>query len=588
MILQALYALYGRLKDDPAYEIAPPGYSLQKITFKVVLRPDGTLLDIQDVRIQGRPRPVQVLGSAKPSGIGLNPCFLWDNTGYMLGFKPDDEDPERSRLSFEAFRKRHLDVESSINAPAFSSVCRFLGNWSPDRASEFPLLNEIKSGFGVFQHVGEERFIHQDPVIDAWWRKHLKETEEPGPEGECLLTGRWKPIARLQPMIKGVASANAQASLVGFNDPAYWSYGKEQSFNAPVSEEAAFEYGSSLNSMLDGPMKSKHRMLLADGTVAFWTDKPSLTEDIFAQFAEHGSQSGASEESQDEGLLHKLEIFLRALRQGVERYSDVDEKPDQTRFYLLGLSPNQGRLSVRFFLQGTIRELLDNLRKHYRDTGIERQYGEGSKRPDPEFPTTRQLLDETCPRDPKTHKPDRDKIPPILSGPLLRAVITGSLYPDGLYAAVIRRIHADREINYPRASIIIGWLWRNHKKEVSMCLDEERTDPAYRLGRLFSALEKTQEDVLGSLNASIRDRFYGAASATPQSVFPRLLRTYQHHLSKMEGGLKVNREKLVQEILCPVSAFPAHLNLAEQGLFALGYYHQRHAFFQKKGTGSEN
>jgi len=169
---------------------------------------------------------------------------------------------------------------------------------------------------------------------------------------------------------------------------------------------------------------------------------------------------------------------------------------------------------------------------------------------------------------------DRDQIPPVLEGPLLRAVITGAQYPAGLYSAVIRRIHADREVNYVRACIIAGYLRRNLKQEVSMCLDTERKEPAYRLGRLFAVLEKVQGDALGNVNATVRDRFYSAASATPGVVFPRLLRTYQHHLAKLPEGLKIVRERLAQEIVGPVKSFPTHMSLPEQGLFALGYYHQ--------------
>jgi CRISPR-associated protein Csd1 len=164
----------------------------------------------------------------------------------------------------------------------------------------------------------------------------------------------------------------------------------------------------------------------------------------------------------------------------------------------------------------------------------------------------------------------------------LRSVLSGVHYPDGLYEAVIRRIHADQEINYVRACIIKGWLIRNRKKEVRMSLDTGKKDPAYRIGRLFATLEKTQADALGNIGSTIRDRFYSAASATPQSVFPRLLRMYQHHLAKLEGGLKVSREKLLQEIVEPLAGFPAHLNLADQGMFALGYYHQMQAFYRRK------
>jgi CRISPR-associated protein Csd1 len=194
-------------------------------------------------------------------------------------------------------------------------------------------------------------------------------------------------------------------------------------------------------------------------------------------------------------------------------------------------------------------------------------------------------LDETCPR--RRGRADREAIPPLLEAPLLEAIVTGKRYPDALYQAVLRRLAAERHVNYARACVIKGYLVRNLRKEVSMSLDENRTDPAYRLGRLFAALEKTQLDALGpNLNSTIRDRFYSAASATPRAVFPRVLRTYQHHLSnpKLEGGLRVAREKLVQEIVAPLKDFPAHLNLADQGLFALGYYHQMRAFFTKKQT----
>lgn len=463
MILQSLHALYQRLKDDPAYEIAPPGYSLQKITFKVVLRPDGTLVDIQDARHEGRPRQVRVLGMTKSSGSGLNPCFLWDNMNYVLGYRPKDDNPERTRDSFKAFKKRHLILEKDINSPAFSAVCRFLETWSPKRAKEYPLLSELSTGFGVFQIAGKPSYVHDDSKIDMWWRRRWQEQiENPGVaplEGQCLITGRIGPIARLhQPMIKGVKGGQAQAALVGFNDPAYESYGKESSYNSPVSEDAAFQYCTALNALLDGPMRRKHRLMIGDSTVVFWTDRPSLAEDIFARFAQSDYVTEVAEPAQDETLREKLEIFLRALRMGSQKYADVDHSADRTRFYLLALSPNAARLSVRFFFQSTIRELLDNLRCHYQDMAIERRFGDTAKKPDPEFPPLWMLLRQTA-RDSKD-------VPAVLSGPLLRAVMTGGKYPDGLYAAVIRRIRADSEdkINYVRACILKAWLVRNKKR----------------------------------------------------------------------------------------------------------------------------
>lgn len=595
MILQSLYALYDRLKDDPDYNIAPFGYSLQRITFKIILRPNGELFDIQDARIINgtklQAQQLRVIGTGKPSGSGFNPCFLWDNTGYMLGFKPDDPKPERTIKTFNSFKQKHLDLEAEIDSPAFSIVCRFLEQWKPSRAIEFPVLKEITSGFGVFQILGQTAYVHEDSIIDKWWKNVCVVDEDPAPMGQCLLTGETVRIARLQPKIKGVSGGKAEAPLVGFNETAYESYGKSQSYNAPVGEVAALRYGSALNALLDGPMKIKHRITMGDATVTFWTDQPTLTEDIFAQFAGYGSTSLTTGDSQDEVVRGKIEIFLKALRQGRAVYTEVAHNPDQTNFYILGLSPNAARISVRFFYRGTVRELLDNLKRHFDDIRVEPQFGEGSKSPDPEFPSLRRLLDETCPL--KKGNPDRDKIPPILSGPLLRSVITGALYPQGLYSSVIRRIHADRNIKYCRASIIKGYLTRNMKKEVKMSLDTGSTDHAYRLGRLFAVLEKIQEEgfyqqTKRKLEHSIRDTYFSAACSTPASVFPRLERLSTHHRRHLPIGRKIYFDKLISDIWWELTAPVSVLTIKDQGLFVMGYYHQRKALFQTKQENIQN
>jgi CRISPR-associated protein Csd1 len=238
------------------------------------------------------------------------------------------------------------------------------------------------------------------------------------------------------------------------------------------------------------------------------------------------------------------------------------------RFYILGLAPNAARLAVRFWYVATLGELLDHIGDHFANL----QIPHGPK--DAEFPAIWQLLRETA-------RETKD-ISPLLGGALARAVLTGSPYPQALPLAVINRIRADHRISATRAAILKAFLIRNHNQTIPMALDTEKPNPAYRLGRLFAALEKTQEDALPGINATIRERFYSSASATPGAVFPRILRTYQHHLAKLDGGRKVNRERLVQEILNPVTSFPRHLNLEGQSQFALGYYHQRQNFFTAK------
>ncbi len=586
MILQSLYELYDRLAADPGYEIAPPGFSLQKISFKVVLSKAGDLVDIQDARVltnnKLRPRPVRVLGSTKPSGSGMNPCFLWDNRAYLLGADPEGEDRARSVQSFHAFRDRHLEAQTEIGSSPFDAVCAFLRNWDPDQAPHFPALSDAaKTGFGLFQIQGETAWVHEDSPIQEWWRRRLGAVEH-GPTGTCLVTGEQQPLARLHEKVKGLAGGQSFGSgLVSFDEEAFRSFGKEQSFNAPVSEQAAYRYMAALNGLLDGPRREKHRLTLGDATVVFWTDSATATEDLFARFASEGSTLADSGDAQDEGLRQKLEAFLQALRQGREAYAKLEQEPERKGFHLLGLSPNAGRVAVRFFLSGTLAELLENLRRHHRDIGLDPQPAAGKRRADPEFPPLWLLLRQTA-REAKD-------IPPTLAAPLLRAVVTGARYPEALFAAVLRRIAADRRIDYPRACVLKGYLNRNLNREVTMSLDKDRPDPSYRLGRLFAALEKTQKDALGEkLNKTIRDSYYGTASATPVTVFPRLLRTYQHHLAKLEGGLRVHRERLVQEILSSLDGFPAHFGLADQGLFAIGYYHQTRDFYTKAAPASGN
>ncbi|REJ86638.1 MAG: type I-C CRISPR-associated protein Cas8c/Csd1 [Planctomycetota bacterium] len=571
MILQALCAYYDRLKDDPQTGIAEFGYSVQKISFEVVLNDDGSLHAIEDARQQdGKNLISQSLimpGGAKPSGSGINPCFLWDNTGYMLGFKPDDTKPERTAQTFEAFREKHLALQDSIDDPEFVAVCRFLTDWNPAEAPSHDVLNEIGGGFGVFRIRGQKHRVHERDAVQNWWREQLAaQGAEDAALGQCLITGETGPLARLhEPKVKGVRGAQSSgAALVSFNFDAATSYGKEQSVNSPVSQQAAFQYCTALNMLLQSG--SQQRIQIGDGTTVFWTEQPTAAESFMGMVL-------GGPATEDEALLSQLNALLKAIAAG-NRPPELGD-PD-TRFFILGLSPNAARISIRFWHVSTLGQMVEHLRMHFSDLAIVR-----SRDRDPEFPYIWQLLRETA-------RESKD-VPPQLSGVLMRAIVTGTLYPDALASAVIRRIRADREMNYLRAAILKAWLTRHSRfdshpldKEIATMLDVERSEPAYHMGRLFAALEKAQEDALKGINATIKDRYFGAASATPGSVFPRLIRLSQHHLAKLETGAKIHRERNIQEICGRINEFPSHLNLRDQGLFAIGYYHQRQDFFTKK------
>jgi CRISPR-associated protein Csd1 len=237
-------------------------------------------------------------------------------------------------------------------------------------------------------------------------------------------------------------------------------------------------------------------------------------------------------------------------------------------------SPNAARLSVRFWHASTVADLSERLGQHFRDLAMVRSFDN-----EPAFPGMWHLLRETC------NKKSDDGPAPLLAGAVMQAVLQGTLYPQALLSAVIGRMRAEQNINYLRAAIIRAVLVRKARilkqgLEAPMALDKENKNVAYLLGRLFAVLEKAQQDAIPGANTTIKDRFYGLASATPRVVFPQLLRLAQHYVEKAEYGRV--RDRQIEDILCEIQEFPPHMGLDDQGMFAIGYYHQRQDFFPKR------
>jgi len=591
LILQRLVSFYERLLDDEGAGVSPPGYSRQKIAFEVVLTSDGSLHAIQKVTTsddtEERTRAMVVPGTGKPTGSGINPNFLWDRTDYLLGFDTGGK-PERTRRCFEAFRDKHQALESAIDSAQFRAVCRFLKTWDPQTLAEESrsLLESVTGGFVVFRILGSDfRFVHEDEQVRAYWDRQASDLDGDTRSGMCLVNGdRDVPLARLhEPKIQGVRGAQSAGGLiVSFNKQAFESYGHDQSFNAPVGQRAAFAYCTALNYLLR--KDSTQKLQIADATTLFWTEAPTFAEELFAALVDEAYQeptdlsaastSGPSE-SEDSSLKMKLKSVLVKIARGV--YPGEIGKPE-TQFSVLGLAPNNARISVRFWREGTLDDFVRHLGTHLRDVSIE---GKGGI----EAPSVGRILAETA-------REEKD-IPPLLSGALMRAILEGLPYPAALAGAILRRIRADHEINAVRAGILKAHLNRGFRRqsnsltcEVPMALDSDRPEASYHLGRLFAALEKVQQDALPGINDTIKDRYFGSAMATPSSVFPRLLRLSQHHLAKLETGWRIAAERRIQGITDRLNGFPSHLGLADQGLFAIGYYHQRADFFKPKEKGS--
>jgi len=584
MILQRLAEHYDRIVAEGGTEIAPPGSSVQKISFCIVLEPDGTLNSIEDLRRpEGnrlRPRDLVLPGQSKPSGSGLNPCFLWDNSEYLLGFSARPERRERAWRAFEAFREAHLRQEKSINHKAYSAVCAFLRSWAPEQAEAHAAeLAEKGTHFGVFRIVGPLYYVHELVSVQDAGPGHEREETT----AMCLVSGKIAPAARLhEPKIKPVAGAqSAGALLVSFNSPAFTSYGKDQSFNAPVSTDITFKYATALNHLL---ARRDRRVRLGDATIVFWADHANSLEDAFSELF----SGPAAQNVEDKQRVDQARSLLSHLRSGTP---NGNPSPDgvPTRFFILGLSPNASRLSVRLWIEEDASVLEHRLRQHLLDFELT------SGRDEPPLPLWRVVAATgRATRDAggRLKSFDTSGVSPQLAGDLSRAVLNGSAYPQSLIATMIRRIRCDGEVAFPRVSAIKACLVRNSRLrgaplEVPVQLDPQSMDLAYRCGRLFAVLEKAQTDSLGDLSSTIKDRYFSSASATPSLVFPRLFRLNGHHLGKMSPGTKVFYERLIGGLMAAPFEFPKRFTLEEQGHFVIGYFQQRQDLYAKKQKAPE-
>ena len=587
-ILTALASLYDRMAADG--EAPRRGYSIEKIGAEVVFDRDGGLVAIRPrLKVDGKklvPDQIAVPAAVKRSS-GIAPNFLWDKTAYALGVTAAKDDKGKPLLEegrqlaaqegrtareHAAFVERQSDRLSGLEDEGAQAFLRFLKRWSWEDFARLSCPAEVLDQNVVFRLEGDARLLHDRPALAG-----LLAGGDGGEAGPlCLITGTHASVARLHPSIKGVMGAQSSgASLVSFNDTAFESFGKKQGENAPVSEAAAFAYGTALNALLarSGKGPGRRALRIGDATVVFWAETPdrgsdSAAEDLLAGLLDPVDDT----ETETEGeAAQKLQVTLEALAKG-QQPDDPRFHPD-TRVYVLGLSPNAARLSVRFWLPGTLGGFTRNLMQFQEELRLEPA---AWRRP----PALWALLYETA----LQHK--AENIPPLLGGEMMRAVLGGLPYPRLLLAAVIGRIRADGIVNGPRAAICKAYLTRNLKEEMPVSLDPDNPDPAYRLGRLFAVLEQIQLAALPGLNATIRDRYFAAASATPARVFPLLVKTATHHLSNLRKGDKGGLAHWFDAQMGQVWAglppdLPGSLTLEAQGRFVAGYYHQK---FTKKTT----
>lgn len=579
MILQALVRHYEQLTAKGRLET--PGWQSAKVSYALRLNERGELRAIEDLReetVRGKktvwvPRTMQVPQQVKRSS-GVAPNFLCDNAAYMLGVDSKGK-PERAKACFDACAALHHALLDGVEHPMAAAILRFFDTWNPMQAAAHPLvaplLKKLAAANLVFQ-LGLDDAQEIPEIRSAWQRAY-----DAPPEGvqtmRCLVTGEQAEIARLHPSIKGVQDASTMgASLVSFNAPAFESYAHDggQGLNAPVGKYAAFAYGAALNQLLSD---RDHRMHLGDATVVFWAED---AEDAYADL--FSAMLGSDQRIQDRDLLDIMGKLAMGQR---VNWGDMPLNPDNG-FCILGLAPNSARLSVRFFLKDSFGAFAARITAHHQRMEIVRP------KHDPwETVPVFAMLRETV--NPNASSKDAS---PQMAGEVLRAILSGGNYPATLYQQVQLRIRAEHEITRGKAAIIKAYLLKNTPEgamkaiisEVAQVkLNEETRYAPYVLGRMFAVLEGIQEAANPGINTTIRDRYFNSACCTPAVVFPVLIRLAQAHLKKMDAGLSQYMNRQLQALMGMLDeAYPSRLNLNDQGIFQLGYYHQRQKRFEKK------
>lgn len=579
MILQALKEYYDRKAADPDSGIAPEGWEEKDIPFLVVLDNDGQFLQFEDTRsmrgrkLRARSFLVPSLGEAKGNGIKAN--LFWENVEYMFGI-PASADRNAKRVA-----EQHAEFRRRIHAipgrcPVLDTVIKFVDNIPREAIQASPLWKEVLEANQVMLlAIAGHGPVTNDPALMEMLALHLRPA---GVEGVCLVTGEQDVLATLEPPVKGVYGANPMGGhLVAVNNkitaagnsgatPAFASLMKEQGDNSPIGKRASFAYTTALNTLLG--KDSSQRLQVGEASTVFWSDRKTDFEDQFAAFF--------AEPPKDDPDQHVAAV--RALLEAPETGALPGNDGSDVTFFVLGLSPNVARIAVRFWIKAPLPEMQEHVRRHFKDLQI--IHGPKEK---PILSLFRLLLTTAT-------QGKADNIPPNLEGDMMRAILEGLPYPASILQAAIRRIKAERDIPFVRAALVKACINRrarfekqNPQEELSVSLDTANPSVGYRLGRLFAVLEKIQEEANPGINATIRGRYYAAASSSPVTVFGRLMTLKNHHLSKLDSpGRRINLERLIGEIVSDIRDFPAHLNLDEQGRFAIGYYHQRQDFFTRK------
>lgn len=547
--------------------LADPDYEPKPVAWIIVVGDAGKFINIMPTvadDLPGKKPRAKTFQIPRRTGRTAAPRadFLVDKSEYVLGIEPDEKRSEADlRLRMTLFRESVRQAYVATDLMSLSAVQAFLESDEERGCAVERISTDGYNSNDLFAFEYHGELVHELPEVRKYFSRLRRTTDSGG--AQCLICGSSAMPVDKHPSVKIPGGTTSGVALVSFNSDAFESHGLLRNENAPVCRDCADAYTTALSRLLSDrypnpqyageSLPRRSVRLSSDTTAVFWTDRETPIADLFTSLF-------------DAPQVESVRALLEAPHKGRPPASVSN------CFYCLILSGGQGRAVLRGMHTGTVEQVERNLGRYFASIDI------GSEQPLPLFLLLRSLVLQG----------KSENLPPGLVTEVFMAIVFGLRFPKTLLASAVGRCRAERKVTRERAALLRAYLERNEKTEVSVGLDRENTSAGYRLGRLMAVLERVQGAAQNKPNKTIVDRYYGSASTRPATVFPALIALTQHHLAKLKGGAAIYYQSRLGEVMDGIASFPLTLRMEEQGLFALGYYHQRQDFFTKQENASES
>lgn len=566
MILQQLVKDYDRIlqygsdagedEEEAQSEEVPSMFEVEPVRWLIALDLSGNYLNAIPLAGGGKkdkglpmPRPKRIR-----SGMTIRPFLLADDRSYVLGDVTEDHRSEEKHAEFIALTEQCAE-ETKLTA--VNAVLTFLAHRKKSPAG-LPFDNILPGEVITFE-VGGETLI-QNRRIAEFWSDYAGDAQKKSEPMTCMVCFNARPAIRRMPSMiktgnKGIPGGQSSGmALISANSTVFESYGLKEATNSPLCSECAEKIMKAIKALLSNDQTS----FRVGGTVAYTFWSPSKEgEKVFSNLRQPNPA--------------EVKSLLESYQKGQQR-----RLKNRTAFYALALSANAARAVVRDWLTTTVGHVEDNLAQWFAWQSVPDAYGQQGK------PLALFWLALSLYR-------KREDIEDEVVLALSRTALHGDPLPLSMLSAAVMRCRTEQNITYERAALMTLILRSRQRLETTKeNFTLETPDSTVVLthnqraqvcGRLLAILERLQEaQADGKINSTLVDRFYGAASTAPATVFGTLLTEAQNHLTKLRKkneGAHYGFQSLLETTLSGLDDYPPTLSVKQQALFSLGYYHQR-------------